>query len=159
MNAVASFPPPSPEAKLNTAGEKRDDVASPRLFTTRARVNGHENRGPISERVVVFRQPGQLRRRRFHCSSDGQDRNEARKEDHRVPSGFGFAFMYNRSMMCSIMVSTPHSGHPRRGTRAHGNLRSLGSKHPSQDRVHPIPPALVANLPPFPGNWVSLSLS
>src|ERR1035438_4690464 len=54
MNAVASFPPPSPEAKLNTAGEKRDDVASPRLFTTRARVDGHENRGPISERARLI---------------------------------------------------------------------------------------------------------
>src|ERR1035441_10058473 len=71
-------------------------------------VDGHCFSPQDSVRLrFVFRQPGQLRRRRFHCSSDGQDRNEARKEDHRVPSGFGFAFMYNRSMMCSTMVSTP----------------------------------------------------
>jgi hypothetical protein len=38
-----------------------------------------------------------------------------------------------------------------------GILRSLdGSKHSSQGRVRSIPPALVANLPPFPGNtWTS----
>src|ERR1035437_9900070 len=38
------------EAKLKTAGEKRDDVAAPHRFTTCARVNGHENRGPMSKR-------------------------------------------------------------------------------------------------------------
>src|SRR5450759_3841594 len=54
MNAVASFRPPPPEAKLKTAGEKRDDAASPRRFTTPARGNGHENRGPTSERAGVI---------------------------------------------------------------------------------------------------------
>src|ERR1035441_4133885 len=34
---VASFRPPLPEAKLKTAGEKRDDVASPPPFHQRAR--------------------------------------------------------------------------------------------------------------------------
>src|ERR1035441_5869046 len=35
MNGVVSFPPPPPEAKLKTAEEKRDAVASPRRFATR----------------------------------------------------------------------------------------------------------------------------
>src|ERR1017187_3372582 len=51
MNA-ASFPPPPPEAKPKTAGEKRDDVAAPRRSTMSARVNGHKFRGPISERAI-----------------------------------------------------------------------------------------------------------
>src|ERR1035437_7293336 len=54
MNAVASFPRPPPEAKLKTAGEKRDDLASPSHFTTPATVNGHEFRSLKSERARLF---------------------------------------------------------------------------------------------------------
>src|ERR1035441_3357423 len=67
---VASFRPPLPEAKLKTAGEKRDDVASPRRFTTRARVNwtrdtdalyqkGHES-SSLSALIAVSRLPPPL---------------------------------------------------------------------------------------------------
>ena len=38
-------------SQAQNSGEKRDEVASPRLFIVRARVNGHESRGPISERA------------------------------------------------------------------------------------------------------------
>src|ERR1019366_4358602 len=34
--------------------EKRDEVASPRLFVSRARINGYEDRGPISERARLI---------------------------------------------------------------------------------------------------------
>src|ERR1035441_7981852 len=54
MTAVLSFPPPPPEPKLKTAGEKRDDVASPRLFASRASVTGYEFRAPISERARLI---------------------------------------------------------------------------------------------------------
>src|ERR1035441_7427593 len=47
-------PAAAPGSQAQNSGEKRDAVAAPRLFARRARVNGHEFRGPISERARLI---------------------------------------------------------------------------------------------------------
>src|ERR1039458_2168841 len=54
MHAGSVVPAAAPGGQAQNSGEKRDDVASPRLVTTPARGNGHENRGPTSERAGVI---------------------------------------------------------------------------------------------------------
>src|ERR1019366_2342201 len=52
MNAVASFRPPPPEAKLKTAGRNEMMSLLPAVSPRPRESNGHEFRCPISKRAV-----------------------------------------------------------------------------------------------------------